>query len=403
MARLTTRRDVVQRYSGVRLITQANAGPAAAAIAARSEAQGTIILFTDDDCVPMPDWLDAMLEPFEDPEVVGAKGVYRTRQTSLGCSFRADRIRGPLSSDGASPRIDFIDTYSAAFRRDRFLEMTVTTPRFPLACAEDIELSYRMSARGWKMKFAPAAIVYHTHPDTSPRYLKKKYKFAFWRVLAVRKNPSKAVKDSHTPQLMKLQLLFVPALLLAFAFDLTLRPTFPASLLVLTSFLVSTLPFTLRAIKKDAIVGFLSPALLAARAWAQVAGSRGWTVLCPPQVCPGPDQVGGVKRFARTVAFVNISFDIKCLRIANRRSVLLGLLFLFVNTIRVRKGRIRQGDVEEHGRPNLWGRMDVRVNLPLVEAGCTLRENLATIFPKILQDTSFVSVTTNASGRFRNQ
>ena len=110
-----------------------------------------------------------------------------------------------------------------------------------------------------------------------------------------------------------------------------------------------------------------------------------------------------MKRFARTVAFVNISFDIKCLRIANRRSVLLGLLFLFVNTIRVRKGRIRQGDVEEHGRPNLWGRMDVRVNLPLVEAGCTLRENLAIIFPKILQDRSFVSVTTNASGRFRNQ
>ena len=76
-----------------------------------------------------------------------------------------------------------------------------------MACAEDIELSYRMSARGWKMKFAPAAIVYHTHPDTLSRYLKKKYKFAFWRVLAVRKNPSKAVKDSHTPQLMKLQLL----------------------------------------------------------------------------------------------------------------------------------------------------------------------------------------------------
>ena len=95
---------------------------------------------------------------------------------------------------------------------------------FPVACAEDIELSYRMSARGWKMKFAPAAIVYHTHPDTLSRYLKKKYKFAFWRVLAVRKNPGKAVRDSHTPQLMKLQLLFVPALLLAFACDLALRP-----------------------------------------------------------------------------------------------------------------------------------------------------------------------------------
>ena len=56
---------------------------------------------------------------------------------------------------------------------------------FPVACAEDIELSYRMSARGWKMKFAPQAIVYHTHPATFSNYLKKKYKFAFWRMLAV--------------------------------------------------------------------------------------------------------------------------------------------------------------------------------------------------------------------------
>ena len=48
--------------------------------------------------------------------------------------------------------------------------------------------------RGWKMKFAPAAIVYHTHPDTLSKYLKKKYKFAFWRMLAVRKNPKQGNK-----------------------------------------------------------------------------------------------------------------------------------------------------------------------------------------------------------------
>jgi len=168
--------------------------------------------------------------------------------------------------------IDFIDTYSAAFRRERFLEMTGYDTSFPVACAEDVELSYRMSARGWKMKFVPAAIVYHTHPGTFSSYLKKKYKFAFWRVLAVRKNPGKGVKDSHTPQIMKLQLLFAPALLLAVVFDLTLRPTVSGMLFVLAGFLLSTLPFALRAIKKDPIVGMLSPVLLAARACAQFLG-----------------------------------------------------------------------------------------------------------------------------------
>lgn len=264
--------DVVGRYPGVRCITQSNAGPAAARNRGAEAAQGTIILFTDDDCVPMPDWLDAMIGPFRDPEVVGAKGVYRTRQKSLIARFvqieYEDRYRLMSNLD----YIDFIDTYSAAFRRDRFLEMTGYDTSFPVACAEDVELSYRMSARGWKMKFVSAAVVYHTHPDSLSGYLKKKYKFAFWRVLAVRKNPNKAVRDSHTPQLMKLQLLFAPALLLAAAFDVAVRPAVPVSVLVLAAFLVSTLSFAMRAIVKDPVVGFLSPALLAARACAQVLG-----------------------------------------------------------------------------------------------------------------------------------
>jgi GT2 family glycosyltransferase len=267
-----TTAEVVASYPSVKLVNQVNAGPAAARNRGAMEARGSIILFTDDDCVPLPDWFSAMLAPFEDPNVVGVKGVYRTRQPQLAARFvqieYEDRYRLMVNL----PSIDFIDTYSAGFRRERFLEMNGYDTSFPVACAEDIELSYRMSARGWLMKFVPAAIVYHTHPDSISKYLKKKYKFAFWRVLAVRKNPGKAVKDSHTPQLMKLQLLFGPALLLAASYDLAARPALPASLLVFAAFLASTLPFALRAGAKDPFVGVLSPVLLAARSFAQLLG-----------------------------------------------------------------------------------------------------------------------------------
>ena len=264
--------DVVARYSGVRCITQLNSGPAAARNRGNLEARGTIILFTDDDCVPMSDWLTVMTEPFRDPDVVGVKGIYSTCQKSLVARFVQIEYEDKYRLMADRPSIDFIDTYSAGFRRDRFLEMNGYDTSFPLACAEDVELSYRMSAHGWTMKFVPAAIVYHTHPDTLWRYLNKKYKFAFWRVLAVSKNRSKALNDSHTPQLMKLQLLLVPALLLAVACDLLLRPRIPVSGVVLAVFLVSTVPFVLRAMRKDFVVGLLSPALLAARACAQVLG-----------------------------------------------------------------------------------------------------------------------------------
>src|SRR4029077_3844856 len=264
--------EVVACYSGVRLICQVNTGPAAARNRGALEARGTILCFTDDDCVPSKGWLDVMVEPFKDPSVVGVKGVYRTRQKQLVARFvqmeYEDKYR--LMSD--LPQIDFIDTYSAGFRRDRFLEMNGYDPTFPVACAEDVELSYRMSRRRWKMKFIPAAIVYHTHPDTLWAYIKKKYKFAFWRVLAVRKNPGKAIKDSHTPQLMKLQLLFAPVLLLTAALDLATRPAVSISIFVVATFLFSTLPFAFRTIAKDPIVGLLSPALLLVRSCAQVIG-----------------------------------------------------------------------------------------------------------------------------------
>ncbi len=264
--------SVVAGFQGVRLIRQSNGGPASARNRGAAEARGEILLFTDDDCVPAANWLDAMIEPFHDPEVVGAKGAYCTYQRSLIARFvqldYEDRYRLMKGRDV----IDFIDTYSAAFRREHFLEMGGYDTSFPVACAEDIELSYRMSRRGWKMKFAPAAIVAHTHPDTLRLYLRKKYKFAFWRVLAVWKNPGKAVKDSHTPELMKLQLLLTPAVLLAFAAERIIRPVPPLVLLALAAFVASTVPFALRAARKDPVVGLVSPVFLAARSVAQAVG-----------------------------------------------------------------------------------------------------------------------------------
>ncbi len=263
---------VVERYEGVRLINQVNFGPAAARNRGASEAKGSILLFTDDDCVPGAGWLEAMLAPFSAPEVVGAKGTYRTRQKKLVPRFVQIEYEDRYHLMRQLPEIDFIDTYSAAFLRDRFIEMGGYDTSFPVACAEDIELSYRMSACGWKMKFVPEAIVFHTHPDSFSNYLRKKYKFAFWRMLAVRKNPSKGVKDSHTPQIMKLQVLLLPVLLLSLALDIARRPAVPLTILTLCGFLASTLPFTFRAMQKDPVVGMLSPFLLVARSFAQFLG-----------------------------------------------------------------------------------------------------------------------------------
>ncbi len=267
--------EICAPYPLVRVLRQANAGPAAARNRGALEAKGAIILFTDDDCVPAAGWLNAMSRPFDDPALVGVKGVYRTRQRELAARFVQVEYEDKYRRMRNAEAIDFIDTYSAGFRRERFLEVHGYDTSFPVACAEDVELSFRMSARGWLMKFVPEAVVYHTHPETFWKYLKKKYKFAFWRVLAVKKNPNKGLKDSHTPQLMKLQLLFPPILLLAMGRDLIVRATLPASMIVVALFAASTLPFSWRAFQKDPVIGLISPFLLAARACAQFLGVAG--------------------------------------------------------------------------------------------------------------------------------
>jgi glycosyltransferase involved in cell wall biosynthesis len=265
--------EIVARDPRVRLISQPNAGPAAARNHGAQKASGEIIVFTDDDCEPAPNWLTQILRPFDDLQVVAAKGAYRTRQQAIIARFVQIEYEDRYRLMARHPAIDFVDTYSAAFRRDRFLEMDGYDTSFPIACAEDVELSYRMSARGWKMVFAPAAIVYHQHPDRLFVYLKKKFKFAFWRVVAVKKNPSKALKDSHTPQLMKSQLAFLPALVIASVAALCRLSSVQLPLLIALVFALSTLPFSVRAFTKDPVTGILSPFILALRSFAQFLGT----------------------------------------------------------------------------------------------------------------------------------
>ena len=269
--------SVCQSFAGVRVISQSNAGPAAARNRGAQEARGRIVLFTDDDCVPFPNWMQAMLLPFSDPEIVGVKGVYQTTQPQLTARFVQIEYEDKYRIMAAQPSIDFIDTYSAGFVRERFLEVGGYDTSFPVACAEDVELSFRMSARHWRMQFIPSATVYHSHPDKPLQYFRKKFKFAYWRVLAVRKNPSKAVKDSHTPQLMKLQLLFLPVLVVSLLVGLVLGTPLLALALALIAFLITTLPFVLRALRKDVVVGVLSPFFLAGRSVAQFLGVVGGT------------------------------------------------------------------------------------------------------------------------------
>jgi glycosyltransferase involved in cell wall biosynthesis len=270
----------IAEQQGAQLLREDKRGAAAARNRGIRAASGEIICFTDADCLPTESWLEEMISPFSDPQIAGCKGSYLTRQHEIVARFvqieyedKYDRLLGLQN-------IDFIDTYSAAYRRN----VLVSVGGFDesIYYVEDQELSFRVARLGKKMVFQPSAAVYHSHSNSFWKYFKKKFMIAYWKAQILRRPPGKAINDSHTPQTMKIQIALVASLGLAAAAALFISIAWLIFALLSLLFLFSTAPFVIKAWGKDKLVALISPVLLLGRAIAQTLGII-WSTLRPPK------------------------------------------------------------------------------------------------------------------------
>ena len=271
--------DIVKRYQ-VKYIWQENRGPAAARNKGVEEMRGEIVLFTDSDCVPDVNWISEMVKPFENPKVVAVKGAYRTRQRNIIARFAQIEFEERFEMLKKADSIDMVDTYSAGFRRDIFLKLGGFDTSFPVANNEDTELSYRMSKLGLKMVFNPNAVVYHlNHPDSVKRYARLKFWRGYWRVVVYKRFPDKMLKDTYTPQTLKLQTLALFGIICLLPLA-TLSPAWSVYLSISAAvfFLIISMPFMLLAFKKEPVIALLSPAFLLLRA-ASIGSGALWGAL----------------------------------------------------------------------------------------------------------------------------
>ncbi|MER2598784.1 MAG: glycosyltransferase [Caldilineales bacterium] len=242
----------------VQVMRQHHAGPAAARNTGAAQAQAPYLLFTDADCRPTPHWIEAMLAGFAGPEPpAGLMGAYCSEQTSLAARFAQLEFEDRYARMSHQPELDVVATYSAAFRRDIFQQAGGFDPGFPEANNEDVEFSYRLSEAGHVMRFVPAAQVYHPHAATWRGYARTKMGRGYWRMVVYRRYPAKALKDSYTPQVLKLQIVLAPLVLMGLAGALLRRQVL--LLLLAAPFLLTTLSFTRFAARRDAAVGVLAP------------------------------------------------------------------------------------------------------------------------------------------------
>ncbi len=218
------------RHPELRVIIaqQQNAGPAAARNLGVAHAQAELLLFTDADCAPLPHWIEAIGRPFgslplrefgeaQPPKqsgqlIAGSKGTYVTEQSALVAQFVQVEYEERYARMKLQPQIDFIDTYSAAYRRDIFIANDGFDSSFQIA--EDQDLSFRLVAQGYQLRFVAEAEVEHLHVSTVQRYWRRKFWTGYWKVMLVRQHPDRLVQDSHTPQLLKFQMLLALLILL---------------------------------------------------------------------------------------------------------------------------------------------------------------------------------------------
>jgi lipopolysaccharide/colanic/teichoic acid biosynthesis glycosyltransferase/glycosyltransferase involved in cell wall biosynthesis len=275
--------EIAEQYSA-RVIHITNQGPAAARNAGAKVAKGITLAFTDADCAPSPTWLRNLMQPLENPEVIGVKGVYQTCQTGLIPRFVQLEYEHKYSRMRSQANIDFIDTNNAIYRKDVFFQNGGFDESFRVPSVEDQEFSFRLARKGYRMVFEPSAAVFHYHDQTLSEYLLRKFGIGYWKAFMLRWIPEKIFSDSHTAPTQRIEILLLAILLVTIPF-IAFWPLSASifSLLVLVLFIIIISPFLNFIRKRDPQVLWVAPGMLLGRAGALGLGLlKGF--LLPPKV-----------------------------------------------------------------------------------------------------------------------
>ena len=258
---------------GVQVLSGPGRGPAAARNVGAQRARGDVLVFLDADTAPRPQWLEQMLAPLADEAIVAVKGRYYSCQRSLVARFAQLEFEEKYARLERAKQVDFVDSGTAAYRRDAFLAAGGFDEHFPAQSAEDVELAFRLAARGARLAFSPRAGVLHQHAERLTEYLVKKARYGYFRVSVYRRYPDKALGDSYTPPIMAAQI-GLPGLSGACSLLALARVPGAGRALggVMAVFALTTAPLVRRAgISRPALAAAV-PFLVFCRAWAQGLG-----------------------------------------------------------------------------------------------------------------------------------
>ena len=188
--------EIANRYR-VNLIRTENQGLSRARNTGLAAARGEIVAYIDDDAYPDRHWLRYLAHAFDHSSHVGIGGPnIPPGDDGLVADCVACAPGGPVHVLLTDQEAEHIPGCNMAFRREALEAIGGFDPQFRIA-GDDVDVCWRLQARGWTLGFSPAAMVWHHRRNTVRGYYKQQFHYGKAEADLERKWPEKYNAVGH--------------------------------------------------------------------------------------------------------------------------------------------------------------------------------------------------------------
>ncbi|MBP7777612.1 MAG: glycosyltransferase [Acidobacteria bacterium] len=162
--------DIARRYPDVTVVSVANGGLAAARNIGLARATGEIVAYTDADVRVDPDWLTYLVQPMLRGAMAGSGGPNVVPADDGWIAQVVARAPGGPTHVLLDDRVaEHVPGCNMAFRKEALDAIGGFNPVY-LRAGDDVDICWRLQARGETIGFAPSALVWHHHRATVKGY-----------------------------------------------------------------------------------------------------------------------------------------------------------------------------------------------------------------------------------------
>jgi len=182
---------VARHFPGVRLLRLEACGLSAARNAGAAAARGEVLVFTDDDCEPDPDWLLWLARIHADGRFAAAGGPNlppspQTWQQAVVASAPGAPSHVMIDDDEA----EHLPGCNLSVCKQAFDAVGGFDPVFETA-GDDVDFCWRLRAAGYRLGFAAGAVVWHHRRPTIAAFLRQQAGYGRAERLLVAKHPQR--------------------------------------------------------------------------------------------------------------------------------------------------------------------------------------------------------------------